>query len=45
VQQNLTTSSMDALAAKGRQVKLVWGRQFNRPLEGEPSRIDQEVTV
>jgi putative spermidine/putrescine transport system ATP-binding protein len=45
VQQNLATSSMDALAAKGRQVKLVWGRQFNRPLEGEPSRIDQEVTV
>jgi putative spermidine/putrescine transport system ATP-binding protein len=45
VQQNLTTSSMDALAAKGRQVKLVWGRQFNRPLEGEPSRTDQEVTV
>jgi putative spermidine/putrescine transport system ATP-binding protein len=45
VQQNLTTSSMEALAAKGRQVKLVWGRQFNRPLSGEPSRDTQEVTV
>jgi putative spermidine/putrescine transport system ATP-binding protein len=45
VQQNLSTSSMEALAAKGRAVRLVWGRQFNRPLEGEPERHNQEVTV
>jgi putative spermidine/putrescine transport system ATP-binding protein len=45
VQQNLTTSSMEALAAKGRAVRLVWGRQFNRPLEGERERHNQEVTV
>ena len=38
VQQNLTASSMEALAAKGRRVRLVWGKQFNRPLEGEVSR-------
>jgi putative spermidine/putrescine transport system ATP-binding protein len=28
-QQNLTTSSMEALAAKGRPVRLVWDRQHN----------------
>jgi putative spermidine/putrescine transport system ATP-binding protein len=45
VQQNLTTSSMEALAAKGRRVKLVWDRQYNRSLDGEPSRDNQEVTA
>ena len=45
VQQNLTTSSMEALAAKGRRVKLVWDRQYNRSLDGEPSRNNQEVTA
>jgi putative spermidine/putrescine transport system ATP-binding protein len=45
VQQNLTTSSMEALAAKGRRVKLVWDRQYNRSLEGEASRDNQEVTA
>ena len=30
VQQNLSTSSMEALAAKGRRVRLVWDRQHNR---------------
>jgi putative spermidine/putrescine transport system ATP-binding protein len=34
VQQNLSTSSMDALAAKGKRVKLVWSRQHNRPIDG-----------
>jgi putative spermidine/putrescine transport system ATP-binding protein len=38
VQQNLSTSSMDALAAKGRRVKLVWSRQHNRPLDGDATR-------
>jgi hypothetical protein len=28
-QQNLATSSMEALAAKGRPVRLVWDRQHN----------------
>ena len=46
VQQNLTTSSMQALAAKGRRVKLIWNREYNRSLEGEASRDHhQEVTV
>jgi putative spermidine/putrescine transport system ATP-binding protein len=31
-QQNLTTSSMDALAARGRAVRLIWSRQHNLPL-------------
>jgi len=35
VQQNLSTSSMDALAAKGRRVRLVWSRQHNRPVDEE----------
>ncbi|MGH2740394.1 MAG: ABC transporter ATP-binding protein [Actinomycetota bacterium] len=34
LQQNLTTSSMEALEVKGRAVRLVWKRQFNRPVEG-----------
>ena len=45
VQQNLSTSSMEALQAKGRRVTLVWNRQHNRPI-GETSRdIDQEDTA
>jgi len=34
VQQNQATSSMEALAARGRQVRLVWDRQHNRPVDG-----------
>jgi putative spermidine/putrescine transport system ATP-binding protein len=45
VQQNLKASSMEALAAKGRRVTLVWGRQYNRPLESGATRNDQEVNV
>ncbi len=30
VQQNLNTTSMDALAARGRAVQLVWDREHNR---------------
>jgi putative spermidine/putrescine transport system ATP-binding protein len=33
-QQNLTTSSMEALQVKGRVVRLTWGRGNNRPVEG-----------
>ena len=32
MQQNLATSSMDALAAKGRRVRLVWRDEHNLPL-------------
>ena len=45
VQQNLTSSSMEALEAKGRRVTLVWGRQFNRSLPGDAARDNQEVTA
>jgi len=30
VQQNLHTTSMDVLAARGRAVQLVWEREYNR---------------
>jgi putative spermidine/putrescine transport system ATP-binding protein len=33
MQQNLTTSSMEALQIRGRRVRLVWERQHNRPVE------------
>jgi putative spermidine/putrescine transport system ATP-binding protein len=33
LQQNLSTSSMEALQVKGRAVRLVWDCQFNRPVE------------
>ena len=32
VEQNLRTTSMDVLAARGRSVKLVWERAHNRPI-------------
>lgn len=32
VEQNLASTSMDALAARGRQVRLVWRREFNQVL-------------
>jgi putative spermidine/putrescine transport system ATP-binding protein len=32
-QQNLTTSSMEALKVRGRAVRLAWDRQNNRPVE------------
>jgi putative spermidine/putrescine transport system ATP-binding protein len=33
LQQNLATSSMEALEVKGRAVRLIWNRANNRPLE------------
>jgi putative spermidine/putrescine transport system ATP-binding protein len=46
VQQNLATSSMEALQAKGRRVALVWNRQHNRPMvDGLSSETNQEVTA
>jgi putative spermidine/putrescine transport system ATP-binding protein len=32
VEQNLHTTSMDVLTARGRQVRLVWNRSHNRPV-------------
>ncbi len=45
LQQNLSTSSMEAVHMEGRRVRLVWDRQFNRPVEGtgeEPGSEDPE---
>jgi putative spermidine/putrescine transport system ATP-binding protein len=38
MEQNLTTSSMEALQVRGKAVRLVWQRRNNRPVEeaGEP---------
>jgi putative spermidine/putrescine transport system ATP-binding protein len=33
MQQNLATSSMEALQVRGNSVRLVWDRRFNRPVE------------
>jgi len=33
VEQNLRSTSMDALAAQGRQVRLIWERQYASPVE------------
>jgi len=33
VQQNLTATSMDVLAARGRNVRLLWQREHNRPVK------------
>jgi len=33
MQQNLTTSSMEALQVRGKAVRLVWDRKNNRPVE------------
>ncbi|MGH2712197.1 MAG: ABC transporter ATP-binding protein [Actinomycetota bacterium] len=34
LEQNTTQSSMEALDMEGREVLLVWSKQFNRPVEG-----------
>jgi putative spermidine/putrescine transport system ATP-binding protein len=42
VQQNLTTSSMEALRVRGRAVRLVWDRQLNRAVEaGSDAGMDE----
>jgi hypothetical protein len=33
VEQNLNTTSMEALAARGRRVRLFWRREHNRAIE------------
>jgi putative spermidine/putrescine transport system ATP-binding protein len=43
LEQNTTQSSMEALDMEGREVLLVWRKQFNRPVEGaggEPGSQD-----
>jgi hypothetical protein len=35
IEQNLRTTSMDVLAAKGRRVRLSWDRAHNHPLAAE----------
>jgi putative spermidine/putrescine transport system ATP-binding protein len=47
VQQNLETSSMEALQVQGRPVRLTWGRANNRPVEatGDGSGDPEEGTA
>ncbi len=42
VQQNQATSSMQALAARGRQVRLIWDREHNRTVAPTGSTIEWE---
>ena len=46
MEQNLTTSSMEALQVRGKAVRLVWRRSNNRPVEApagaEEGSLDQE---
>lgn len=43
-QQNLETSSMEALAARGRPVRLIWKRRHVLALHGTPAEGDEEGT-
>jgi putative spermidine/putrescine transport system ATP-binding protein len=40
MQQNLTTSSMEALQVRGNSVRLVWDRRLNRPVEAISTNTD-----
>lgn len=40
MQQNLTTSSMEALQVRGNSVRLVWDRRFNRPVQATDGVTD-----
>jgi putative spermidine/putrescine transport system ATP-binding protein len=42
MEQNLTTSSMEALQVRGRLVRLIWRRSNNRPVE-EPAGAEEET--
>jgi hypothetical protein len=37
-QQNLETSSMEALRVRGKAVRLIWERALNRPVEAFPTK-------
>jgi len=40
MQQNLSTSSMEALQVRGKAVRLVWHRRHNRPVEAPAGAIE-----
>jgi len=40
MQQNLATSSMEALQVRGMAVRLVWDRKYNRPVESTGGAMD-----
>jgi putative spermidine/putrescine transport system ATP-binding protein len=40
MQQNLTTSSMEALRVRGNSVRLVWDRRLNRPVAAAGTMVD-----
>jgi putative spermidine/putrescine transport system ATP-binding protein len=40
MQQNLATSSMEALQVRGKAVRLVWDRKNNRPVESTGGQMD-----
>jgi putative spermidine/putrescine transport system ATP-binding protein len=40
MQQNLATSSMEALQVRGKAVRLVWDRKYNRPVESTGGAMD-----
>jgi putative spermidine/putrescine transport system ATP-binding protein len=40
MQQNLTTSSMEALQVRGNSVRLVWDRRLNRPVDAAGDTTD-----
>lgn len=42
MQQNLQSTSMDVLAAKGRRVRLIWGRDFTRHIEASAGSLTGE---
>lgn len=44
MQQNLRTSSMEALQVQGRNVQLVWERQHARPVEDARGASEAEAT-
>jgi hypothetical protein len=40
MQQNLATSSMEALQVRGKAVRLVWDRGNNRPVEAAGGSVE-----
>jgi hypothetical protein len=43
MQQNLTTSSMEALQVRGKAVRLVWDRKNNRPVQSAAGAEQRSV--
>ncbi len=43
MQQNLSTSSMEALQVKGREVRLVWERKNNRPVQAAAGALEDSL--